>query len=87
MLTTVWRQHMLTLVEQTAVDLAKGASSDDPDVGLRAVAALRTLAESLELLQVERARERGWSWQEIATRLGVSKQTVHRKHGRRIGRR
>jgi DNA-binding NarL/FixJ family response regulator len=87
MLTAAWRQHMLTLVEQTAVDLAKGASSDDPDVGLRAVAALRTLAESLELLQVERARERGWSWQEIATRLGVSKQTVHRKHGRRIGRR
>ncbi|MGI5330646.1 helix-turn-helix domain-containing protein [Actinomadura nitritigenes] len=74
-------------MEQTAVDLAKGASSDDPDVGLRAVAALRTLAESLELLQVERARELGWSWQEIATRLGVSKQTVHRKHGRRIGRR
>ena len=32
---------------------------------------------------VERARARGWSRQDIATRLGVTKQAVHRKHGRR----
>jgi len=51
------------------------------------VAALRELAERLEDLQVENARRLGWSWQEIATRLGVTKQTVHRKHGPRIGRR
>jgi IS30 family transposase len=41
----------------------------------------------LETLQVENARKIGWTWQQIADRLGVSKQTVHRKHGRRIGRR
>ena len=29
--------------------------------------------------------ELGWSWQDIAGRLGVTKQTVHRKHGKRIG--
>ncbi|WP_208115579.1 helix-turn-helix domain-containing protein [Labedaea rhizosphaerae] len=63
--------------------IATSAASADPDVGLRAVAALRTLAEELEALQVDRARRAGWSWQEIASRLGVSKQTVHRKHGRR----
>jgi IS30 family transposase len=51
------------------------------------VAALRVLTERLELLQVEKARALGWSWQEIANRLGVTKQTVHRKYGRRIGRR
>ena len=63
------------------------AASNDPDVGLRAVAALRALAERLELLQVQQARELGWSWQDIASRLGVTKQTVHRKYGRLTGRR
>ena len=80
------RQLKLTLVEQT-LNLAEGAASNDPDVGLRAVAALRALAERLELLQVENARTLGWSWQDIASRLGVTKQTVHRKYGRRVGRR
>jgi DNA-binding NarL/FixJ family response regulator len=77
---------MLTHMEST-VQIAEGATSHDPDVGLRAVAALRTLAERLELVQVGNARKLGWSWQQIADRLGVSKQTVHRKYGRRIGRR
>jgi hypothetical protein len=72
---------------EPTLELAQGAASNDPDIGLRAVAALRALAEQLELLQVENARELGWSWQDIAIRLGVSKQTVHRKYGRRIGRR
>ena len=70
---------------ERTLELAEGAASDDPEVGLRAVAALRTLTERLELLQVEKARALGWSWQEIANRLGVTKQTVHRKHGRRAG--
>jgi len=80
------RQLMLTSMESTR-ELAEGAASNDPDVGLRAVAALRALTERLEILQVERARTLGWSWQEIAVRLGVTKQTVHRKHGQQIGRR
>ena len=57
------------------------ASSSDPDVGLRAVRSLRALAERLETLQVENARALGWSWQEIADRLGVSRQAVHKKYG------
>jgi DNA-directed RNA polymerase specialized sigma24 family protein len=69
------------------LEIAEGAASSDPDVGLRAVAALRALAERLEVLQVQTARELGWSWQDIAERLGVTKQTVHRKYGRRLGRR
>jgi DNA-directed RNA polymerase specialized sigma24 family protein len=76
---------MLTGME-TTLEIAEGAASNDPEVGLRAVAALRALTERLEVLQVENARGLGWSWQDIASRLGVTKQTVHRKYGRRIGR-
>jgi hypothetical protein len=62
------------VVEQTA--------SEDPEVGLRGVASLRALLEAVEDLQVRRARELGWSWQQIAEPLGVSKQAVHQKHGK-----
>jgi DNA-directed RNA polymerase specialized sigma24 family protein len=64
----------------TTVDM-ESASSSDPDVGLRAVRSLRALAERLEELQVDNARALGWSWQEIAERLGVSRQAVHKKYG------
>ena len=57
--------------------------STDPTVGLRAVAALGRLLDRLEALHVRNARAKGWSWQEIADALGVTKQTVHRKHARR----
>ena len=67
----------------SATDLADATASRDPAIGLRAVAALRRLLESLEVLQVRNAREAGWSWQQIAEALGVSKQAVHKKHGAR----
>ena len=67
-------------------DITEDAAGTDPDAGLRAVAALRVLTERLEILQVDNARTAGWSWQQIAERLGVTKQTVHRKHGKRPGR-
>lgn len=65
-----------------ATELAGAAGDRDPRVGLRAVAALRTLLERLEAVQVRNARVSGWSWQEIAAELGVSRQAVHKKHGR-----
>ena len=63
--------------------LADTAAGDDPGRGLRAVRSLRELADRLEALQVARARDLGWSWQEIADALGVTRQAVHKKHGRR----
>ena len=48
----------------------------------RRLRALRRLLEHLEASQVGRARELGWSWQEIADVLGVSRQAVHKKHRR-----
>jgi len=68
------------MAQRTVVDAAAG---DDPATGLRAIHALRELADRLETLQVDRARQLGWSWQEVADALGVSRQAVHKKHGRR----
>ena len=70
----------------SATKLASAAGDRDPQVGLQAVAALRRVLERLESVQVRNARNQGWSWQEIADSLGVSRQAVHKKHsGRRIG--
>jgi DNA-directed RNA polymerase specialized sigma24 family protein len=69
-------------MKSDASRLATELSHDDPATGLRAVASLRVLLESIERLQVERARSLGWSWAEIAEALGVSKQAVHQKHRR-----
>jgi DNA-directed RNA polymerase specialized sigma24 family protein len=63
-------------------DLTTAAAGADPLAGLRAVRALRRLLEHLEPTQVSRARSEGWSWQEIAEELGVSRQAVHKKHRR-----
>jgi hypothetical protein len=63
-----------------ASDLAGAAASPDPAVGLRAALALRRLAESLERLQVGNARRQGWSWQDIAASLEISKQAVHKRY-------
>ena len=62
-------------------------ASEDPEVGLRGVASLRALLEAVEELQVRQARELGWSWQQIAVLLGVSKQAVHQKYGKNKRRR
>ena len=56
----------------------------DPAEGLAAVVALRRLADRLEAGQVECAVLDGWSWQEIAAALGVSRQAVHKKHAKRL---
>jgi hypothetical protein len=70
-------------IMDTAPELAAAADSADPRTGLRAVAALRRLLEQLEALQVDNARASGWSWQDIAAVLGVSRQAVHKKHAHR----
>jgi DNA-directed RNA polymerase specialized sigma24 family protein len=63
-------------------DLAQSATDGDVRTGLRAVRALGRLLAELEASQVARARREGWSWQEIADVLGVSRQAVHKKHRR-----
>lgn len=63
-------------------ELTTAVTSDDPAVGLRAVGALRRLAEQVEARSVRLARERGWSWEQIGDALGVSRQSIHAKYGK-----
>jgi hypothetical protein len=60
--------------------VASAASSKDPSVGLRAVRSLRVLVERLEGLQVQNARNNGWTWEQIAQQLGITRQAVHKKY-------
>lgn len=60
------------------------ADPDDPLAALRAVAALRKLADALELQQVENALRAGFGWPEIAFALGVTRQAAHKKHAKRV---
>jgi hypothetical protein len=69
--------------ETPATALAAKVTDKDPAVGLRAVLELRRLLEELERLHVDNARAQGWSWQNIATALRVSRQSVHEKHAAR----
>ena len=64
--------------------LVEVAAGPDPEAGFAAVVALRGLVEVLEELQVGNARAQGWSWRDIARRLGVTKQAVHYKHALRL---
>lgn len=62
--------------------LSTALASDDPAVGLRAVIALRRLAERVEANQVAHARAQGWSWQQVGDALGITRQSVHQKYGK-----
>jgi hypothetical protein len=63
-------------------EISGAIASEDPAVGLRAALALRRLAERVEASQVESAREKGWSWQQVGEVLGVTRQSVHAKYGK-----
>jgi len=65
-------------------DLLTTAAAAAPAEGLRAVRSLHELADRLEALHVQRARGLGWSWQQVADALGVSRQAVHKKYGKRF---
>ena len=59
------------------------AGDDDPLTALRAVSELRGEVDRHEATLVRKARNLGYGWQMIATALGVSRQAVHKKYGRR----
>ena len=63
-------------------EIMAALAESDPAVGFRAVLGLRRLAERIESRQVALARAQGWSWQQIGDALGVTRQSVHAKHGK-----
>lgn len=65
-----------------ADQISSALGAEDPATGLRAVLALRRLAEQVEADQVALARRQGWSWQQIGDALGITRQSVHAKYGK-----
>ncbi len=63
--------------------IAQATGDEDPRQALAAARELRRAADRTEAAVVRRARNGGMAWAEIATQLGVSRQAVHKKYGRR----
>src|SRR5262245_65422268 len=69
-----------TYVDGMSQGIAEAASGADPATGLQAARELRELAERLEALQVDNARNNAWSWDEIAFSLCVRQRAWHKQY-------
>src|SRR4051812_13820794 len=63
---------------------ARAIAAADPHDRLRAICTLRDELELLEADAVRGAIHEGSSWSEVADALGISKQSAHRRHAKRL---
>ena len=71
------------MLDDTIRTLAGDAGSNDPITALNAIKRMRSELDRVEAAAVRKARNANASWQLIALALGVSRQAVHKKYGRR----
>lgn len=67
-----------------AMKTARGIGDEGPTAELAAVAQARRELSRREEVAVRRARAAGFSWEAIASVMGVTRQTLHRKY-RKVG--
>ncbi len=64
--------------------MADDLQTGDPATAFAAVIALRRLADRMEREAVDEALARGWTWQQMAQGLGVTRQAAHKRHAHRL---
>ena len=73
-----------TETEHPATLTARAVGAEDPHERLKAICALRAELDELEADAVRGAIGSGASWSQVAEALGVSKQSAHRRHAKRL---
>jgi hypothetical protein len=63
---------------------ARALAAEEPTDRLRAISSLRSELEMLEAEAVRGAIGSGRSWSQVAEALGISKQSAHRRHAKRL---
>ena len=59
--------------------IKKAENIDLPLLGLRAISGMRDALDALEIIQIESARSKGASWDDIADSLAMSRQALQQR--------